>query len=78
MSATKQVGVFPWGAGAALARERRARTIRTPAASDVTAQGRGKRAAATNEPTGDGRVGSGGAVFAALKRQVAPAGLQKQ
>lgn len=31
------------GAGAALARERRACTLRTPAASDVTAHGRGKR-----------------------------------
>jgi hypothetical protein len=38
------------GAGAALARERRACTTRTPAASDVTAHGRGKRAPALNEP----------------------------
>jgi hypothetical protein len=30
------------------------------------------------EPIGDGRAGSGGAVFAALKRRVSPADLKKQ
>jgi len=37
-----------------------------------------ERAGTMNEPTGDGRVGSGGAVFATLERPVAPLTLQKQ
>ena len=41
-------------AGAAVARAARGATRKTPAASDVTARGRGKRAAAQSEPTGTG------------------------
>lgn len=79
----KQVRVYLYvprarsgGAGAAVACEERACTIRTPAASDVTAHGWRKRATATSEPTGDGRVGSGGAVFAAEPRRFHPIALQ--
>jgi len=68
----------PGGAGAAFAREERAHTIRTPAASDVTAHGRRKRVATTRNTTGDGRVGSGGAVFAAGPRRFHPTAVQKR
>lgn len=51
------------GASAALARERRPWTMRTPAASDVTAHWRGERAGAASKPAGAGRVGSGRAVL---------------
>jgi hypothetical protein len=41
-------------ADAAVARVARGATRKTPAASDVTARGRGKRATAQSEPTGTG------------------------
>ncbi len=65
------------GAGAALAREEQACVTEKPAASGVTAHGRRKRADGVSEPTGDGRVGSGGAVFADLNRPVGTLALQE-
>jgi len=53
------------GAGAALARDASADAARKPAASDVTAQGRGKRAAAAAEPTCAGGRGAAAAFLRA-------------